>query len=400
MKPNGNFRILNKKIQLQISYDDLCAIRHIVGIAPKEAQWFHRLERVESDDKLCTAYRIYDMFIPEQYCSGAEVESDPNMMVKFYRELVDKHGAEESNEILQNLTVWCHSHHNMGVSPSGQDNKQFLEFVENGRDSKVSLPQIMLIFNKQDMFYSKIWDPVSGVLCENVPILIESKDFDYIDAQAKVKFKKKPVAKKSGKKPTATQGYLNWETGWEGLGSRGSAASGYGYSASRDSHNKKNQSRPRDNISAISDVPQKGIEERALRSRDEITELAELIHVTNSCHTEVERLITYLNGHSSTEEFCVFELLLNGTEGEILELKTCFIAYDDDDRLSSQLELYELFVDSVIPPGIIAVAYEVAIAVADSSCSSDRAEQLVDFWLDAYASAFSGETIETQQALF
>ena len=170
MKPNGNFKILNKNIYLQISHDDISAIRHIVNIAPKEAQWFHRLERV-SDREDVTLYRIYDMFIPEQYCSGAEVESDPEMMVKFYRELVKEYG-DEANDILSNLTVWCHSHHNMGVTPSGQDHKQFKELVKNGMESNVTLPQVMLIFNKKDMFYSRIWDPVSGVLCENRDMLL------------------------------------------------------------------------------------------------------------------------------------------------------------------------------------------------------------------------------------
>ena len=212
MKANGSFRILNNNIYIQISYEDLAAIRHIVDIAPKEAQWFHRLERIQEGNT--TVYRIYEMYIPEQYCSGAEVESDPEMMVKFYRELVEEHGNEKANDILSNLTVWCHSHHTMGVNPSGQDNRQFQELIKNGKDAGVTLPQIMFIFNKSDNYYSRIWDPETGILCENIPIMIETPAFDSITDQAKKKFKKKPVKVQTflnGKSvPARQQGLLDW----------------------------------------------------------------------------------------------------------------------------------------------------------------------------------------------
>lgn len=188
MKPLGSFKFLNNSIKIQISHKDLSAIKHLVAIAPQEAQWFHRLEVIDKPGE--TTYRIYDMFIPEQVCSATQVESSDSMMIDFYRELLQEHGPEETNAIMQSMNVWCHSHHNMSPTPSGQDNKQFMEFIKYNIDAGSRVPQIMLIFNKKDQFYSRIFDPATGYICENVSIEVETEDFTWIDEAAKKKFKK------------------------------------------------------------------------------------------------------------------------------------------------------------------------------------------------------------------
>lgn len=188
MKPLGSFKFLNNSIKIQISHKDLSAIKHLVAIAPQEAQWFHRLEVISNRGEVI--YRIYDMFIPEQICSATQVESSDSMMVDFYRELLQDHGPEETNNIMQSMNVWCHSHHNMSPNPSGQDNKQFAEFIKYNLDAGSKVPQIMLIFNKKDQFYSRIFDPNTGYICENISIEVETEDFTWIDEAAKKKFKK------------------------------------------------------------------------------------------------------------------------------------------------------------------------------------------------------------------
>lgn len=188
MKPISHFKFLNNNVKILISYNDLAAIRKLVQVAPQEAQWFHRLEVIR-DKPGETVYRIYGMFVPEQICSATQVESTDNMMVSFYRELLAEHGNEETNEIMKSLNVWCHSHHMMSPNPSGQDHKQFMEFIKNNIDAGIKTPQIMLIFNKKDEFYSRIFDPVTGYICENASIEVENENFDWIDQIAKTKFK-------------------------------------------------------------------------------------------------------------------------------------------------------------------------------------------------------------------
>jgi len=212
MQNSGSFRLLNLQPKMLISYKDLQAIKYIVDIAPQEAQWFHRVQKiVEGTD---VYYRIYEMYIPEQICSSVQVESDPMMMVNFYKELKGKYGQEKTNDIMSNLTAWCHSHVNMGVSPSGQDVKQFAEQCKNAMDSNVDTPQVMMIFNKKDLFYCKVFDPEYGLVFEHVPLEIESSDFSWILNESKEKFKK-PVVKtfptQSYTNPTKT--YKEWSWG-------------------------------------------------------------------------------------------------------------------------------------------------------------------------------------------
>lgn len=220
MKPQGKFRITNLKPVIEISNHDLEAIRHIVDIAPQEAQWYHTVTKDTSGSVV--TYKVEGMYIPEQFTSAASVETDPNMMVSFFKELRDKVGPERTNEIISKMTCWCHSHVNMGVSPSGQDHKQFAEQCENAIRDNVTNPQIMLIFNKRDDYYCQIFDPEYNLIFENVDIVETSYDFSWIDKEAKSKFKKKKYTKSTYKKkyssyPTSRNTYssksnfLDWE---------------------------------------------------------------------------------------------------------------------------------------------------------------------------------------------
>lgn len=230
MENNGKFKVLNAHPKLLISHEDLKAIEHIVDIAPQEAQWFNRVEKITEGNYIY--YRIHEMYIPEQYCSAAQVESDPMMMVSFFKELQKEHGTEKTNEIMSNLTSWSHSHHNMGVSPSGQDVKQFNEQCKNAVDSGVKEPQIMMIFNKKNSFYSKIFDPELGLVFENVPFVIQDYDFEWITKQAKVKFKKpkyvKPRKTKASKVNKAKDPFARWnwthEDGYDSISFADSSA--------------------------------------------------------------------------------------------------------------------------------------------------------------------------------
>ena len=226
MKNNGNFKVLNAQPQLLISHKDLKAIEHIVDIAPQEAQWFNRVEKIVQGNHIY--YRVYEMYIPEQYCSAAQVESDPMMMVSFFKELQKEYGTEQTNEIMSNLTSWSHSHHNMGVSPSGQDVKQFNEQCKNAMDSGVKNPQIMMIFNKKNSFYSKVFDPELGLVFEHVPFVIQDYDFDWITKQAKEKFKKPkykaPKTTKTNKKDMFARWNWTYEDSYDSIGFADSSA--------------------------------------------------------------------------------------------------------------------------------------------------------------------------------
>lgn len=191
MKSISSFKIVPQSVEpfISMDYDLMQQIQHIVEIAPKEAQWFHLLEPIGNSE-----FRLSEMFIPEQICSSVEVDTDSQMMIKFWNELKEKFGVVEASNKLTKMTVWCHSHHNMSPNPSGQDNRQFLELVKQQVDAGTNRPVVMFIFNKKNEYYCRLWDPKNNLVYEGLEIIYTEYDMSWIDKEAKLKFKE-PVVK-------------------------------------------------------------------------------------------------------------------------------------------------------------------------------------------------------------
>lgn len=173
----------------------LQAIKHIVSIAPQEAQWFHTVEAIPVDRNNLELHLSEKLYIPKQNTSAAEVDSTSAMMIEFYNDLKQDYSDQDVvNQKLQAMTCWCHSHHNMAPNPSGQDHSQFANFINQSTSQGLQSWQIMLIFNKRGEFYSKVYDPTTGIVWQGVPIQepSHSYDFAYIDEAAKTKFLKPP----------------------------------------------------------------------------------------------------------------------------------------------------------------------------------------------------------------
>ena len=194
---------MNLKPTIVLSSEGLEAIKYIVSKAPQEAQWFNTVEpivykNIPGEVFLHLSDKLY---IPKQNTSMAQVDSTGAMMMEFYNELKEKHTFEEVNNIISNMTCWSHSHHNMSPNPSAQDDSQFNQLVSMSQDQNLNKYQIMLIFNKKDQFYSRIYDPNTGLIVEGVDIIVEnSYDFSYIDDAAKQKFLKPSIKKTFTKK--------------------------------------------------------------------------------------------------------------------------------------------------------------------------------------------------------
>lgn len=183
------------QIKIIASDKTLKAIKHIVSIAPQEAQWFHTVDVVPVDRNNLELHLSEKLYIPKQNTSAAQVDSTSSMMIEFYNDLKQDYSDQAVvNQKLQAMTCWCHSHHNMSPNPSGQDHAQFASFVNQSIDQGLQSWQVMLIFNKRDEFYSKVYDPTTGVVWQGVPIEPPAHhyDFSYIDQAAKTKFLKPP----------------------------------------------------------------------------------------------------------------------------------------------------------------------------------------------------------------
>jgi hypothetical protein len=201
MKSVTSHNILNNIPIISITHKGLEAIKEIVRIAPQEAQWFHTVEPViykqsPNEIHLHLSEKIY---IPTQNTSAAQVDTTSSMMMDFYRELKKDYEDQETvNSKLSAMTCWCHSHHNMSPNPSNQDDLQFNSFITLAEDQGTKAWQVMLIFNKKDQFYSRVYDPTTDTVHEGVPIrVVRDYDFSYIHQAARTKFiKPKPKMKK------------------------------------------------------------------------------------------------------------------------------------------------------------------------------------------------------------
>jgi hypothetical protein len=95
-------------------------IRYLVDKARKEIGWLGLVDTLPNGD-----YLITDIYVPEQTVSGTETDISTEAMAALAMELI------EDNKDPSKLFYWGHSHVNMGVSPSGQDEEQVDEYLED-----------------------------------------------------------------------------------------------------------------------------------------------------------------------------------------------------------------------------------------------------------------------------
>jgi hypothetical protein len=110
---------------------------------------------------LGTAYKqegyviIDDMYLFDQEVHSTTTEITPEGLSNFAEELLLQ---EDGIEIWNNMKVWGHSHVNMSVSPSGQDDSQMDTFSESGHDWF-----IRIIANKKGELKLDLFDYEAGI---------------------------------------------------------------------------------------------------------------------------------------------------------------------------------------------------------------------------------------------
>jgi hypothetical protein len=123
---------------------------------------------------------IDDVYLFEQDVHGATTEITPEGLTDFATELLEK--GEEGIEIWNNLKMWGHSHVNMGITPSGQDNSQMKTFKEGGHDWF-----IRLIANKKGEMKLDLYDYETGVTYLDLPwVEIMDEESNRINQQIEV----------------------------------------------------------------------------------------------------------------------------------------------------------------------------------------------------------------------
>jgi hypothetical protein len=95
------------------------AIRYLVDNCTKEVGWLGEVQTFDN------AYLVTRIHVPTQVVTSTETDILPEDMAALYMELMDQ-GVDTST-----LIYWGHSHVNMGVTPSGQDETQIGNFLDS-----------------------------------------------------------------------------------------------------------------------------------------------------------------------------------------------------------------------------------------------------------------------------
>jgi len=200
------FKINHPAVEIHIDHDLVEKTKYLVSKAPKECQWFYEVTRYHIEDKNVVVYALENMWMPEQVVSGASVDSEPDAMIKLYKEITESCGGDhdKANEVIERLTGWCHSHVDMPPNPSSVDEDNFKEMREMSMEDKSESPIVMLIFNKRGEYYSRVFDPMilGGGVYENVPMFEIGNNYPEVDEMLKTKVKEKVY--------TSSKGYQNY----------------------------------------------------------------------------------------------------------------------------------------------------------------------------------------------
>ena len=152
---------------------------YIVEECDKEVGWLGVVEKNEN------VFLIKDVFLFKQQTSATTCEITPEGIADMIDELIQKPNGDY---IVSNLSLWGHSHVNMGTTPSIQDEKQLLSFKENGNDWFLGV-----ICNKQGSLNFTYIDYAKGIIVSDLKwkVLIPNFDDEKLRLDVKNELKEK-----------------------------------------------------------------------------------------------------------------------------------------------------------------------------------------------------------------
>jgi hypothetical protein len=121
----------------------------------KEIGWLGRVERADN------CFLIHDVYLFKQEVNATTCEISPEGLSDFAMDVLTNQG-NAGMDIVNNLRLWGHSHVNMAVSPSGQDDTQILTFKEGNPWF------IRVIANKSGEMEFSVYDFEQGIKFKNV----------------------------------------------------------------------------------------------------------------------------------------------------------------------------------------------------------------------------------------
>lgn len=140
--------------QLYISDEAFNKMLEYIDQCTLEIGWLGSAMRNNKD------YYLHDVYLFEQEVHSATTEITEQGLSNFAMEVMQ---YENGMEIWNSMRVWGHSHVNMAVSPSAQDEKQMDLFTQNPNEFF-----IRIIGNKKGEMKIDVWDFDLGVIYEDL----------------------------------------------------------------------------------------------------------------------------------------------------------------------------------------------------------------------------------------
>lgn len=138
-----------------VSKQALVKMFHYIDLCADEIGWLGTVYQ----DKNC--FFVDDVFLFDQEVHSTTTEITPEGLSEFGTELLEK---PNGIDIWNNMRLWGHSHVNMGVSPSFQDDKQMETFKDGGHPWF-----IRLIGNKKGEVKIDLYHYEYGIIYNDVP---------------------------------------------------------------------------------------------------------------------------------------------------------------------------------------------------------------------------------------
>lgn len=174
----------------------LSKMKYYVELCSKEIGWLGEAYM----DKENNTYYIKDVMLFDQEVHSTTCEITSEGLSKFAEKLLEQ---KNGMDIWNNLTMWGHSHVNMGVSPSSQDNQQMIVFKDGGHKWF-----LRIIANKSGELELSLFDYANNLVYSNIPWEMYYPEPNNLEELIKAEIEEKV---KEITYTTTYSGYNNWQ---------------------------------------------------------------------------------------------------------------------------------------------------------------------------------------------
>lgn len=167
LKPTTKYEINSSHSTPSVlfTYDALAKMDAFIQTCPTEVGWLGYVEHFATEN----LYYVTDVELFKQNASAATTEIQPETLSSFAEELLAR---DNGVELWNSLRLWGHSHVNMGVTPSGQDDSQMKVFSANTDYF------IRVIGNKAGEMKVDVYDFTAGINCLDVVWNVETLEIE------------------------------------------------------------------------------------------------------------------------------------------------------------------------------------------------------------------------------